>query len=215
MRTLAAAPLRRLVLDASSFGDAHVAVLADHPTLAELALPGLRITARGARALGSLPELRELRLGGCTLDHHGAAELSPLGGRLRSLYLTTAAPISDATCEVLSTFARLERLDLGATHLTRAGLRALTRLRGLQHLSLDCPSIYDAAVRELVAFENLRSLRLEGFDAVTEALFETLAQLPALECLDLSAMVLTNPEINRILSALPNLREVAVDNGML
>jgi len=211
MRTFAAAPLRSLHLGGDTLDDASIAPLAGHPTLADLELGGARVTAAGARTLGSLPELRRLYIPSSALDDRGVRELVPLAGRLRSLHLGHSEAISDAACEALSAFEQLGFLDVRSTQITGAGLRALARLRGLQHLDLAFLDLDDAAVHALAPLAHLRSLSLCMSRQITDGAIETLAQLRTLEHLDLGGAQITERGIER-LAELPQLRELGLED---
>jgi uncharacterized protein (TIGR02996 family) len=208
MRVLAAAPLRKLHLDGDLLGDAHVAPLAAHPTLADLELGGAPLTVSGARTLASLP-LSRLYLPSSTLDDRGVAELAPLGDRLRTLYLGHSAAITDAACQALAVFGGLVFLDLRSTKVTGAGLRSIARLHRLEHLDLGFLGLDDDAVHALAPLANLRSLSLCLSRAITDGAIDTLARLPALERLDLSGAQLTAHAIER-LAELPHLQALGL-----
>ena len=84
MRALAAAPLRRFHLGNEGIDDALIAPLAGHPTLSNLTIFGAHLTATGLAALGSVPQLRRLRLGSCRFLEPDFAPLAPLTDRLVS-----------------------------------------------------------------------------------------------------------------------------------
>jgi Leucine-rich repeat (LRR) protein len=217
MRVLAAAPLRALHLRSETLGDADLAPLAGHPTLADLEIDQVRLTASGARTLGSLPRLRRLDLSRSTLDDLGARELAPLAGMLRSLDLGVASAISDAACETLAAFEQLAFLDVSSTRVTTGGVRRLAGLRRLEHLDLGDLDLDDDAVLALAPLAKLRSLSLCDSRRITDRTVDALAQLTALERLDLGGTQLTARGIER-LAELPRLQELGLrgcDDGAI
>ncbi|HEY0192878.1 MAG TPA: TIGR02996 domain-containing protein [Kofleriaceae bacterium] len=210
MRVLARAPLRRLHLGTERVDDAMVAPLAAHPTLANLELNGAVLTAAGVRALGSAVRLRRLRLASSTIDGRDLAMLAPLAGRLESLSLNHSDELSDPACEALSAFERLAFLDVAATAITGAGLRALGRIGSLAQLDLAFLPLDDADLAALASLPALRCLNL-AYTQLTDRTLDTLARLPRLEKLDLAGTKITAAAIDG-LAAMPALLELGLSD---
>jgi len=214
MRGLAALPLRVLGLAGDTLDDTCIATLAEHPTLANVELAGAPIGVRGAAALGSLPELRRLYLPSSSLDDAGIRQLArvaerPAGEGLRALFAGHCERLTDACCATIGRFTDLAYLDLSASQITGAGLAMLRDLRALAQLDLGFLELDDDAVRELRGLHELTALSLVYSRRITDAAIDVLAELPALEQLDLGGTSITPAAIDR-LARLPNLIQLGL-----
>lgn len=206
MGVLAGLPLTSLELVADPITDPAVAALAGHPTLTNLELAGAQIGPRGATALGTLAGLRRLYLPSSAITDAGVQRL-PRG--LRSLHLGHCEAVSDASCTHLARMQGLAFIDLSATQVTGAGLRALRDLPSLLHADLSFLELRDGDIAELAAFPALRSLSVAFSQRLTDTALDTIESLHALEQLDLASTGITADGIDR-LARMPHLRELGV-----
>jgi hypothetical protein len=210
MRTLAAAPLRELHLDAVGLDDRCIEPLLGHPALANLELPGACITAPGARVLGSLPQLRRLEIPESTLDDLGVAALAPLAGQLQSLHLGGATSLTDAACETLSALERLAFLDIGSTQIGGAGIRMLSQLRDLEQLDLRFLDLVADDVLALAPHAKLRELSLYMCHRITDRAIDAIERLSLLAHLDLGGTQITREAIDR-LARMPRIHTIGLE----
>jgi uncharacterized protein (TIGR02996 family) len=208
MSVLAALPLTSLDLDADSIADPAITALAGHPTLTNLELGGAQIGPGGAAALGTLASLRRLYLPSSAITDAGVQRL-PRG--LRSLHLGHCAAVSDASCAHLARMQGLAFIDLSATQVTGAGIRALREVPSLLHADLSFLYLGDGDIAELAALPGLRSLSVAFSQRLTDTALDTIEALHALEQLDLASTAITADGIDR-LARMPHLRELGVYN---
>jgi uncharacterized protein (TIGR02996 family) len=196
MRILAAAPLEKLDLYGQGLGDDHLRALADHATLADLTLsPELDLRRPGMVALASMAKLRRLVLHSAQLDPVAATWLSQ-SHALRILDLGHCKDIHDDALAAIATLPELRALDIGATSVTRDGVRAL-RGTPLQALDLSFLELGDSCAELLASLPQLEQLAL-GWTGAGDAVVDALLQLPKLEYLDLSATPITADGVARL-----------------
>lgn len=139
-------------LDLKDFDGSGFAALKDLPRLERLTIAGTRFNDKGMEAVGKIPQLREFRTwhtyqtqaGNAALEKLTALTSLRLGQRLRRWDGgSNAASLDDATLDVLSRLKGLESLTLDEARLSLDALlklRALPRLRKLELLRIDIPA---------------------------------------------------------------------------
>ncbi|MGN6104206.1 MAG: hypothetical protein ACTHU0_03810, partial [Kofleriaceae bacterium] len=216
MRALAGLPLVSLALGADALDDHCVEPLARHRSLASLELPGAQITARGAAAIASIPQLRRLRLSSSSVGDAGVRELAALAGRapghgLRSLGLGHCETLTAAACEAIGRMTELSFLDLSANAIDGTGLPHLAALSRLTTLDLGFLELGDRDLPAIAELTELTSLSLAFSRGITDEAIEVLARLPRLRRLDLAATAITPTGIER-LAELPHLHTLGLQH---
>ena len=122
--------LRRLTMGGNKLTDAALGFLRQMAQLEYLDIGGqqrtdsglwsLTLTDAGMQAVGTVTELRELRLEGRNVTARGLQSLKPLA-RLERLNLQGCKRLRDDTAAVLSSMKQLKSLDLKDSGMTEAG----------------------------------------------------------------------------------------------
>lgn len=140
-------------------------------SLREIGAQSSLLTLRVVEALVELPELRRLDLEGTTFDDEMAACIS---GSKRLLSLDVGATrITRTGLKHLCTMKQLLSLDLWATRLTEFDLDLLAQLPNLEYLSVgnvEGISLFDSELllSKLSAIPSLRRVWLDGIAVSTE-----------------------------------------------
>ncbi|HEY2019330.1 MAG TPA: hypothetical protein VGH38_37740 [Bryobacteraceae bacterium] len=127
--------LRRLTMGGNKLTDTSLLFLRQMPQLEYLDVGGqqrtdsglwsLSVTETGLQAIGSVTELRELRMTGTAVTSHALEALRPLA-KLEILNLQGCRRLKDDAATVLSTLRQLKTLDLSESGLTEP---AVARIR--------------------------------------------------------------------------------------
>lgn len=152
IKPLAGMPgLKALYLRTDKMTDAGLKTVAACKGLRTLHLSGLgKFTDAGLAALGDLRDLREL-----TIEHTGGATgrgLEPLAGNdtLEFLEVKFARSFDDTGAKAVAKLTKLWHLDVSATGMTSAGLRALVANGAPTEFRFDNKLIDDDALKLLV-----------------------------------------------------------------
>lgn len=186
-------------------GGGHIAALRGQETLR---LPLVKVTDEAMIGLASLPDLRQLELGGYGLTPAGLARLRTLP-KLESLKLH--ARITHETLAVLASLPTLRTLDLD--WVDSAAFAALPALTGVRELRVTANGCTDENLAALAGNASIRALTLDG-DAVTDAGLAHLADLKNLEELAISSPRITNTGI-AFLAGLDKLRTLRLHGANL
>ena len=118
--------------------------------------------------------------------------------------------VSDEHMKYAAAFPELRSLDLLYSRVRHDGLKTVSKLKNLEHLSLSGynSGIGDHDIRPLADCGNLRSLSLMN-TAVTDQSMQLLAELPSLRSLNLSGTKVTDAGLAR-LSKHQNLESLTV-----
>lgn len=197
--------------------------------IVELDLTELMLDYEVLAAIGTLPDLEVLLLGGTNVDDKGIPPLCELPrltllGLRRTLVTDKAIPhlarlpnlqriylsdtsVSDAGMAHLATMDRLLQLALANTRVTGSGVSRLERLASLERLWLDSTKLGDDGV-EMIArsFPRLEILFI-GQTEVTDAGVAEIARLSNLAVLSLENTPVTDASVP-ILAGLGSLRRV-------
>lgn len=175
---LAATNLRKVTLRGQEFDDDALQFLSN---VSELEYVDLRGTALGDETVGKLARtaVRVLRVGG------GAANVSSKGlwtlraSGLVALDLNLCDWIDDAELGRLSHVTTLEELSVGSLEVEGSGLRRLSSLAHLEHLSLEgCTNLRSSQALYVRELKNLKSLRLPSRSVSRSVREELRASLP-------------------------------------
>lgn len=143
-------------------------------------LTGDELTPEGMESLASLSNLKELVLqtNSVTVDE------IPALGKLRQLEILDAkrSEVGTGGLAVLTGLDQLKILRLNSANVDDDSLAALNSLTSLEELELLSSSLSDAGLSQL-RLPNLRSLRLEGSEGITDEGIANLTGLPKLETL--------------------------------
>jgi len=104
-----------------------------------------------------------------------------------------------------SDLTKVVELTLSYTPITDAGLKELSKLKGLTHLYLNDTKITDAGLKELAKFKQLKSISLQR-TKITDAGVRQLLKLPNLVELDLRITAVTKRGVLWVQKALPKCR---------
>jgi serine/threonine protein kinase len=118
--------------------------------------------------------------------------------RLQSLDLTDARLVTDAALKDLSSLRQLRHLYLGRTRVTDAGLKDVAALRQLRGLGLEEIEVTDAGVRDVAGLTQLTYLNLGGTH-LTDAGMKELAPLTQLRMLCLYDTAVTDAAMRDLL----------------
>ncbi len=127
------------------------------PAAKAIGIRGARVSARGIRALGTMPALERVWFERCTLGPEERAAVAALT-RPRELVFDRVA--LDGALAFLEPLAALESLTITETPIRDASLASLARLTRLQELTLDRTGLTDAGMPHLAALKNLTLLVL-------------------------------------------------------
>lgn len=169
---------REIVVKKSAVSAAELGMLADGcGRLETLEIDHCELDRAAAEAVGSLNDLRKLKLGGPvddeTLQHIVRAE------NLTTLNLPEGR-FSDSGLEAVSSLPRLQLLRFHSPHVTDDGLRHLAGMRSLRFLHVIDTPVTDAGLRHLHRMTWLESFYLDGGECSEAGLYELLRQLPRL-----------------------------------
>lgn len=165
------------------------------PELRDLRLGGLNVTDDAAKEIAPMKNLRVLNLGGSKISDAGLTELAKLP-RLEDLWLAGTA-VSDDGLKTLVKIKTLKKVGLFNCNVGDAGILALKGLDTLEELQLANTRITDAGLKHLALFPNLHSIWL-GNTKITDAGLKHLHQVRALKLLYLNETVVTNEGLNEI-----------------
>lgn len=134
---------------------------------------------------------------------------------LRQLHAAGAA-IDDAAAVVVSSWLKLEAIELNRPALTDAGFQRLAKLPRLQHLSINHgTNITKAGVEALSQSKSLQELSLSNArEAVTDDVISPLKNWKSLKMLWVPGTKVTEPALRQLSQALPNCR-IIWDKGEL
>ncbi|RMF38414.1 MAG: hypothetical protein D6753_15860, partial [Planctomycetota bacterium] len=197
-----------------------------------LSLRGTPVTDRGVAAFSGLTNVRDLRLDGTRLTDRGVSEIAGLRG-LKRLSLSGTS-VTDTGLIALEPCRELESIELRGTRVTLGGLyRLFVDLQGrswAESLAIATGARLDEAGRVLaldlsglrVRDEDLPLLRgLEQLQWLKmprcEASADALARLPELglerlSLLDLSGCAIDAAAVEAIISRMPQLRDLHLEN---
>lgn len=146
--------------------------------LESLDVANTRITDDGLEYLASLTRLKHLALGRSQVTEPGLQMLRVLstlesldlgGPPARNQRKGASAPMLDSAVAAIAALQELRVLKLGHSNIDVRGLRQLAKLGKVEKLGLECcPRVDDEAIKELLAWKNLKYLDLQE-TKVTEA----------------------------------------------
>jgi hypothetical protein len=119
------------------------------PSIIELGMNDIAMTAGDARRLGRQTRLRRINCYGCGLDDKSIEPIVQLP-QINQLNLGRTT-IGDATMEKLSGRVHLEALFLTRAHVTDLGLKSLANCKNLHQLDIQQTKVSEEGVRELSA----------------------------------------------------------------
>ncbi len=171
----------------------HVGRLA---TLEELAINGTALTDTGFKPLGKLANLRRL-----TFWHLGWQKV----------------PITGEGFAELANCTKLESFGFAGSTIGDDGLKALTRVKQLQHLSCYHTRITDTGLLHLKELPNLKSINVgpQFSMKLGDAGLATLATIPTLERITFSETILTHDGSLKHLKQLKSLKELKFEKTEL
>lgn len=161
-------------------GDQTLEKLAQTVGLRKLNLDNSPVTDAGLRALGPMPDLRDLSL-------------------------TRSLITEDAVSIIVNQFPNLEHLRLDATAITDKHLDKLSQLTSLERLSLYRTRITDGSCEHLAKITSLRTLSLDQ-TRITNAGLKALQDLPELKSLSVWKTAVTDAGADEFLKAKPEIK---------
>jgi hypothetical protein len=167
----------------------------------------IRTVIQAGGLVGTLERRGEVVLGalliGTTFGDEGLARLKGLTA-LRYLRLE-GTKVTDAGLVHLQGLTNLQDLYLGGTRVTDTGLGRLKGMVKLQTLGLYGTQVTDNGLKHLTGLANLRELELGGTQ-VSDAGLKALTGLKNLQSLDLNNTKTTDIGVDKLQSALPDLK---------
>lgn len=157
-------------------------------------LTNINVQDKGLAHLGSLEQLRELRLAQTKVKGPSLAAFK----NLEDLDLTDT-PFDDDGASYLEKMSRLRRLSLRNTLITDAGLKRIAGLKTLESLDLYGTKVTDAGIRQLAGLSKLRDLNVLGA-LLTDESAPALGALTNLEELNLYRTHITDAGLARLQS---------------
>jgi Leucine-rich repeat (LRR) protein len=190
--------LEELSLDGANISDRGLACLSDNVRLRGLSVRRSRgsITDVSMESLSNLVNLEELLLSDTKVTSAGLKRLAHLS-KLRVLWLTGNADVTDEGICYLASVAHLEDLRLGNTGITPDCLTALKDVRRLNLCGDE--RVGDGWIPQIIKLNNLEELEVSYTSLTTEGL-RGLKVLPKLESL---AFAGTAADANELAEALP------------
>ena len=162
------------------------------PGLALLNLSETKITDSGLRDVAKCYKLRVLEIAGTTVGDAGLRHLAHMKN-LSALNLSNTRITNEGLAH-LCTLKNLSSLELSNTRITDEGLVHLRTLTSLKDLEIAGTGIVGSGLRHLQPFANLLFLGLAS-NKLAPGTLATVAALPSLEELDLSATNVDDSEI--------------------
>lgn len=143
---------------------------------------GAKISDADLEFIGTMLELKLLRLGGTGISDNGLSHLNGLL-QLESLDLKNTN-VSDESLRHLAGIGSLKALWLDGTGVTDYGLVRLTNLTKLIHLDLRHTKVTDAGLKKLMAIEKLETLYLHETLVTQRGITELKRERPEISVVD-------------------------------
>lgn len=122
--------------------DSTLRIIVEEKSLVHLDLAEARVTDEGLRTLAALPLIDSLRLNSTSITGECLKWLNP--DRIKNLYLRKCSNLKDEHLAPISRFKKLERLELGYTNISNAGVALFGDLPYLRLLGTNaiwiCPA---------------------------------------------------------------------------
>lgn len=193
--------LRSLKISQAELDGNSLRVLSKFPQLTALSLADCQVDAEGLSHLIASTSLRHLDLSNTRLDDAALAMLARLKS-LESLRLFSNA-ITDKGLSYLIGHPSLRSLHLEFTQVTSDGIKLLPKISKLESLGLYV--IGDNDLDELVRCTELKRLKCQGFQKVTDKGLQSLVKVEGLQEFSLSYSEITDEGV----AALANLRNLS------
>ena len=162
--------------DSADVTDAGVAMICKYCPLEEFDLFRCAgISDECMKAIGTLKNLKRLKLRGSPIAGPGLAELAGFE-KLEYLELSETN-IGDEALQVVATLPALKRLDLWLTPVGDASLEAISKVKTLEWLSLKATKVTDAGMKQLAGCPKLSYLDISQ-TTVSDAGLAGLDKLP-------------------------------------
>lgn len=217
---LADAPMKGLVIDSSNVSSVGFKALKEHATLKSVSLwstsSASSINDDALVAIGDIPLLQRLIIKKAPITDAGLAKLiSRLAeaGKIESLSLYSCPKISDQGFQGVGQLKTLERLYLTGNMKVKSGmLESVSKLTGLQSLTLEHLQLDEADLAKLASLSNVKSLDLTRGDAegaLTNVGLKHVTSLKSLESLSVNDAAIDDDGLS-ILSTLTDLRTLSL-----
>jgi len=199
--------LKKLILDGDPITDRTMMAIGGMPSLTWLSLGKTKITSKGIDALqqknfrllsfsnddirGALPRViannPKLRYLDVSATEATSADFEAIGSaaNLKTLMATDSTLVTDAAVSKWSKLEKLVTVNLRASGITSAGVKAFAGWRELQTLDLSATQISDTAGSALGKLKSLRSLNVAE-TGMSNIGLSALSELPALGVLNAS-----------------------------
>lgn len=148
------------VCSGPSITDAVLALIEGETSIGHLDLTESNVTDNGLTILQRFPMLESLRLRSTQVTGECLKWVNP--DSIRYLYLDYCPNLRDECLAPVSRFKKLERLILGFTNISNAGLAHLGELPHLWVLGLECTNCDDDGLKYLHNMPSLAGLREDG-----------------------------------------------------
>jgi len=197
-------PVICVCIDECHDPDTLLAHLQKLPHLQDLCIRRTPLTDEHAKVIGSLRELRCLRLEDTRITSTGLRSVAALS-RLQHLNFSFNDTSDDGLRE-LATLRELQVLYVGGTKITDAGLRHIGALEHLRRLHVWGSCVTDKGLQELVGLKDLTELNL-GQSKVSGPGLKHIGEMKSLASLTLSATPMSSSHFTHLRS-LSRLREL-------
>lgn len=170
------------------------------------------VDAEAAQALAEIAFMRSLRLSNTGVGDESVRQIAA-SHRLAYLWVD-GTRISDVGVRHLADFGDLRDLDLSNTEISDAACAHLSKHAFLRQLVLRKTAITDLGLKEISPLQTLRSLDLNGNEAITKDGLAHLQSLPNLQFLDLSGTAIGDEAVEA-LALISQLRNVDVTGSKM
>jgi beta-lactamase regulating signal transducer with metallopeptidase domain/Leucine-rich repeat (LRR) protein len=199
--------LKELQLFNAKLGNESLVAIGQLESLEVLRLMGNQTAeATGLKAIGDLPQMRELSLWIQGWDGKGLEHLAKLP-KLEQLALSHSKLLDDAALAPLVALTGLKSLELNGASIEGHGLAPFTTLKRLESLALSDNPIDDAGAAAVARLTSIQQLDLSNTQLTDEGLRTLAADLPGLTNLTLNGTKVTDGGLDALMR-LQHLKQV-------
>ncbi|MDB5392421.1 MAG: F-box/LRR-repeat protein 14 isoform [Planctomycetaceae bacterium] len=193
LNLLAEHPSLRLVwLKDPRFNDRSLSIIATFPKLEGLKVLDSSVTSQGLRALAAHLKLRNLETEGIQITRDALQALKSCS-ELKEMEID-GRQLDDTDYSLLTQFPKLTSLIIRNSRISDRGLEYIGKLTNLETLHVYSQEYTDRGTEQLRSLKNLQCLILGDSLKLTDSTSETVARLPKLLYLGITAAKAGNPQ---------------------